>query len=181
MDDGTLLEADVVIVAVGVTPNTVVFQNCGMSISRFINVNEKMETSIKDIYAAGDVASINGRWFGQWVVASRQGEVAGTNAAGGYAVYKTTDVPYILNTMGTRVVCSGNTGVIQSDNSEVTYEIDQKIDKEQFHYSKLVFHNGLFVGYILVGEPAKAFNKLQPLINTSVSNEAINNILYRHG
>ena len=181
MDDGTLLEADVVIVAVGVTPNTVVFQNCGMSISRFLNVNEKMETSIKDIYAAGDVASINGRWFGQWVVASRQGEVAGTNAAGGYAVYKTTDVPYILNTMGTRVVCSGNTGVIQSDNSEVTYEIDQKIDKEQFHYSKLVFHNGLFVGYILVGEPAKAFNKHQPLINTSVSNEAINNILYRHG
>jgi nitrite reductase (NADH) large subunit len=178
MADGTLAEADVVIVTVGVAPNTDIFRNSGMSMNRFLNVNEKMETSIKDIYAAGDVASMNGRWFGQWAVAAKQGQIAGTNAAGGNAVYKTTDVPYILSTMGTKVVSSGDTGVFQSDNSEITYEIDQKIDKEQFSYSKLVFHNGLFVGYILVGEPAKALNKLQPLIKTSVSTETVNKILY---
>jgi len=178
MADETLLEADVVIVSVGVAPNTAVFQNTGMSINRFVNVNEKMETSIKDIYAAGDVACVNGRWFGQWSVAGKQGQVAGTNATGGNAVYKTTDVPYILATMGTRVVCSGDIGITQSDHSGEAYEIDQKIDKEQFNYSKLVFRNGLLVGYILVGEPAKAFNKLQQLMNTSVSVETINNILY---
>lgn len=178
MADGTLLEADVVIVSVGVTPNVAIFRNIGISMSRFLNVDEKMETSIKDIYAAGDVASINGRWFGQWRVADIQGQVAGTNAAGGNAVYKTTDVPYILSTMGTRVVCSGDTGAIQSDGSEVAYVIDKKVDKEKFSYSKLVFRNGLFVGYMLVGEPAKAFNKLQPLIKTSVSTENINNIIY---
>jgi len=177
MADDTLLEADVVIVAVGVAPNTAIFQNSGVSMNRYLNVNEKMETSIKDIYAAGDVASINGRWFGQWLVASRQGQVAGTNAAGGNALYETTDVPYILTTMGTKVVCSGDTAVIQSDNSAAAYEIDKKIDKEHFIYSKLVFRNGVFVGYILIGEPAKAFNKLQPLINTSVSADSINNML----
>ncbi|NLF43274.1 MAG: NAD(P)/FAD-dependent oxidoreductase, partial [Bacteroidales bacterium] len=178
MADDTSLEADVVIVAVGVAPNTAISQNNGICMNRFLTVNEKMETNIKDIYAAGDVASINGRWFGQWSVANRQGQVAGTNAAGGNAVYKTVDVPYILATMGTRVVCSGDTGVIQSENFEATAKIDRKIDKEKFLYSKLVFRNGLFVGYILVGEPAKAFNKLQSMINTSVSTENINHILY---
>jgi len=79
--------------------------------------------------------------------------------------------------MGTKVVCSGDTAVIQSDNSAAAYEIDKKIDKEHFIYSKLVFRNGVFVGYILIGEPAKAFNKLQPLINTSVSADSINNML----
>jgi nitrite reductase (NADH) large subunit len=137
-----------------------------------------METSIKGIYAAGDVASINGTWFGQWTVAAKQGQISGTNAAGGNAVYNTTGVPYILSTMGTKVVCSGDTGDLQPNNSDMPYEIDQKIDKEQFNYSKLVFRNGVLVGYILVGEPAKAFNKLQQLMNTSVSVETINNILY---
>ena len=179
MADDTLIEADVVIVSVGVAPNTALFQNSGLSMDRFLNVNEKMETSIQDIYAAGDVASVNGKWFGLWTAASRQGQVAGTNAAGGNAVYETTDIPYVLNTMGTRVVCSGDTGVIQSDTPEAAYEIDQRIDKDQFAYSKLVFYKGLFVAYMLVGEPAKAFNKLRPLINTSVSADTINNILYK--
>ncbi|MGI5852152.1 MAG: NAD(P)/FAD-dependent oxidoreductase [Caldicoprobacterales bacterium] len=179
MADGSLIEADVVIVSVGVAPKTALFQNSGLSMDRFLNVNEKMETSITDIYAAGDVASVNGRWFGLWAAASRQGQVAGTNAAGGNAVYETTDIPYVLNTMGTRVVCSGDTGAIQSDTPEGAYEIDQRIDKEQFAYSKLVFCNGLFVGYMLVGEPAKAFNRLRPLINTGANAETINSILYK--
>lgn len=178
MTDGTVIDADVVIVSVGVAPNTSVIKDTGISMDRFVSVNEKMETSIKDIYAAGDVASINGKWFGQWAVAGKQGQVAGTNAAGGNAVYKTTDVPYILSTMGTRVVCSGDTGIVQPGNPEATYETDRKVGKEHFNYSKLVFRDGLFVGYILIGDPAKAFSKLQPLINTSVNAETVNNILY---
>jgi len=59
-----------------------------------------------------------------------------------------------------------------------TIEIDRKIDKQRFFYSKLVFRNGLFAGYILIGEPAKAFNKLQSLINTGVNAATINNMLY---
>jgi len=176
MDDHTSLETDAVIVAVGVAPNTEIFQGTGISIDRFVNVNEKMETSIEDIYAAGDVASVNGRWFGLWAVAGKQGQVAGTNAAGGNAAYKITDTPYILATMGTRVVCLGDTGTLP----EATYEKDQKIDNEHFSYSKLVFRNGAFVGYILVGEPAKAFNKLQSMINTNASVESINKILYNN-
>ena len=45
-----------------------------------MNVNERMETSIKNIYAVGDIACINGKWFGQWSVAGKQGQVSGINA-----------------------------------------------------------------------------------------------------
>ncbi|NLW03264.1 MAG: NAD(P)/FAD-dependent oxidoreductase [Clostridiaceae bacterium] len=178
MADGMLLDADIVIVSVGVSPNVAVFRDTGISMNRFIEVNENMETGIEGIYAAGDIASVSGRWFGLWSVANRQGQVAGANAAGGNAAYRADDVPYMLATMGTRVVCSGDAGVIQPDDSKAAYTIDRKIDKEKYLYSKLVFRNGLFVGYMLVGEPAGAFSKLQPLLNTNASAEKINSILY---
>jgi len=177
MADGSFLEADVVIVAVGVAPNTSVCRDRGINMNRYLNVNEKMETNIENIYAAGDVASVNGRWFGQWRVAGMQGQVAGANAAGGNAVYKTDDIPYILATMGTRVVCSGDAGILQADNSDTVYKIDRQTDKERFSYSKLVFRDGLFVGYILVGEPAKAFSKIQPLLMTDAKAADIRKIL----
>jgi nitrite reductase (NADH) large subunit len=178
MADDTLLDADIVIVSVGVAPNTAIFKDRGFDLDRFLKVNDKMVTNIKDVYAAGDLASVDGRWFGQWSVASSQGQVAGTNAAGGNAVYKIIDVPYMLNTMGTKVACAGETSIVQSDSSEISYEIDQKLDEVKFDYSKLVFRDGLFVGYILIGEPAKAFSKLQSMLKTYASAETINNILY---
>lgn len=178
MADDTLLEADAVIVTVGVAPNTAIAQNTGIEISRFLTVNEKMETSVRDVYAAGDVASVNGRWFGQWQVAGKQGQVAGTNAAGGNAIYELVDIPYILATMGTRVVCSGDTAANQSGEVEAIYDIDQRLDNEKYNYSKLVFRNGLFVGYMLIGDPTKAFSKLQSMINTNSDKESINKILY---
>lgn len=176
--DGTSLDADIVAVTVGVAPNTSVFRDSGIDMNRFVTVNDKMETSLKDVYAAGDVVSVNGRWFGLWSVASSQGQVAGTNAAGGDAVYKANDAPYMLASMGTRVVCSGDTCISRPDTAKEAYEILQNVDKDHFSYSRLIFHDGVFVGYILIGEPAKAFNKLQSLIKTSASSETINNILY---
>ena len=108
----------------------------------------------------------------------RPGKVAGANSAGGNSVYKITDVPYILSTMGTRVVSAGDLGTSQSDATEAAYDIYQKADEDKYSYSRLVFRDGLFVGYILIGEPAKAFSKLQSLIQTSADAETINGIIY---
>ena len=129
MADDTLLEADAVVVAVGVSPNIDIFRNNGISMNRFLNVNERMETSTKDIYAAGDIACVNGKWSGQWSAANRQGQVAGANAAGGNAVYETADISYILATMGTRVVCSGDTGIIRQDGSDAEYKTERRVDR----------------------------------------------------
>ena len=55
--DGTHVEADAVIVGVGITPNTQLAEQAGLDIDNGIRVNAQLRTSDPDIFAAGDVAS----------------------------------------------------------------------------------------------------------------------------
>jgi len=92
---GETIPADLVVVATGVRANTELAQKTGLTIgeTRGIKVNMKMETSLKDVYAAGDcvesVSLITHRPTVSQLgtTAVRQGKVAGTNSAGGYAIF----------------------------------------------------------------------------------------------
>jgi len=87
--------ADLVIIATGVIPNVQLAKDAGIKIGETggIKTNMRMETSVKDVYAAGDCAeSVNlitkRPMLSQLgTTAVRQGKVAGINAAGGYAVF----------------------------------------------------------------------------------------------
>lgn len=57
LDDGTLVEADLAIVGVGITPNTELAETCGLEVANGIQVDEHLRTSDPDIFAAGDVAN----------------------------------------------------------------------------------------------------------------------------
>jgi NADH oxidase (H2O2-forming) len=92
---GEQIAADFVVVATGVRANTELAQKVGIALgeTRAIKVNMRMETSVKDIYAAGDcVESINLITKRPTIsqlgtTAVRQAKVAGINAAGGYAIF----------------------------------------------------------------------------------------------
>jgi len=92
---GEEIPADLVIVATGVRPNVQLAKDAGIKIGETggIKTNMRMETSVKDVYAAGDCAeSVNlitkRPMLSQLgTTAVRHGKVAGTNAAGGYAVF----------------------------------------------------------------------------------------------
>jgi NADH oxidase (H2O2-forming) len=92
---GEQIAADMVVVATGVRANTELSTKAGVALgeTRAIKTNSKMETNIKDIYAAGDCAeSINivtkkPACPQLGTVAVRHGKVAGTNAAGGYSQF----------------------------------------------------------------------------------------------
>jgi NAD(P)H-nitrite reductase large subunit len=85
---GRRLVCEMVVVAVGVKPNTELAQTAGIAVNRGIVVDRHQQTSVADIYAAGDVAETLDSLTGQpavpaiWPVAVRQGEVAGYNMAG---------------------------------------------------------------------------------------------------
>ena len=92
---GEQIPCDMVVVATGVRANTELAKNAGITIgeTRGIKTNMRMGTSVKDVYAAGDCAEsvhlVTGRpTLSQLgTTAVRQAKVAGTNAAGGYAIF----------------------------------------------------------------------------------------------
>jgi len=92
---GKQIEADLFICAFGVRANVNLAKNAGIALgeTRAIKTNARMETNVKDVYAAGDCAEcihmITQRpTLSQLgTTAVRQAKVAGINAAGGYAVF----------------------------------------------------------------------------------------------
>ncbi|HMA67134.1 MAG TPA: FAD-dependent oxidoreductase [Desulfosalsimonadaceae bacterium] len=89
------LQADLVIMATGISPNTDLARDAGLEISSsgFLAVNEYMQTSDPDIYAGGDCVEVPNQITGKPAVfplgsmANRQGRVIGTNLAGGNAKF----------------------------------------------------------------------------------------------
>ena len=149
--DSRTIDADLIILATGVRPNISFLEGTGAEIDQGIVVNEFMETSVPCIYSAGDVAQ--GRDFstGEWVVhalqptATEHGRVAALNMAGKRTAYRGSLSMNVLDTVG---LISHTFGLWQGCEGG---EIVEKVDQDNFLYTRLCFDGELLIGAITIG------------------------------
>lgn len=96
LDNGSTVDAQLVIVGVGVRPRTQLAEFAALEVDNGVLVNAYMQTSAPEIYAAGDIARFkwNDQWvrIEHWVHAERQGQLAAANMLGLQRPFR--DVPF---------------------------------------------------------------------------------------
>jgi NAD(P)H-nitrite reductase large subunit len=163
--DAREIECDIVVLAVGIKPAIELGQKAGIEIGSLggIEVDNTMMTSVKDIYAAGDVVetydiSRDTNWINAiWPCAAEQGRIAGLNMAGQKTIYEGS---FRRNSIGNFIgVPAISMGITHADVCTECAPGDQFQEvkgKTKDTYRKLILKNGRLVGAILVGQTLKS-------------------------
>ena len=157
LQDGTKLSCDMLVVAIGVQPNTDLVKDSDIKVNRGIKINDKMETSTAGVYAAGDVSEgfdiiyRTGRVLPLLPNAYLQGETAGRNMAGAETVFAGG---LAMNAIGFGDLPMLTAGIIKPESEE--FEVLTDVDVENMSYRKIVLRDGCIVGYICLNKVDRA-------------------------
>ncbi len=151
LESGEALDADMVISATGVRPNTGFLQGSGIDVDNGILVNDRLQTNVHDVFAAGDVCQ--GLDFSTGVrsvqaiqpTATEHGPVAAANMCGLDLAHQGSINMNVLDTLGLISSSFGLwMGVDGGDDAELS-------DPERFKYLNLQFEDDVLVGASSLG------------------------------
>jgi nitrite reductase (NADH) large subunit len=149
-NDGSEIQADLVVMAVGIRPNVDLAQESGISVNRGILVNDYMETDIPQIYALGECAEHRGAVYGLVAPLYEQGKVLAKRICG------VEGMPYQGSTVSTQLKVSGvdvfSAGKIFEDENTKTMKI---FDEYLGVYKKIIIEEGKIVGAVLFGDTSE--------------------------
>lgn len=156
LKNGWEIPCDLLVVAAGVKPNLDFLDGVSIDIGRGIRVNERQETSLQDVYAAGDVCESYECFTDKvsltpiWPSAVRQGQVAGSNMAGG--TKKIEGNFAFKNSMSFCGLATVSFGLPNPPDNSYTILVEE----DSCNYKKFVLKEGRITGAILQGDIAGA-------------------------
>ena len=148
--DGRRIDADAVIFAAGIRPNTALAKEAGIAVNRGIVVDDVMQTGTQDIFALGECAEHRGICYGLVEPAYEQARVLARHLAGGAACYGGSVLATNLKVSGVSVFSAGDFMGGQGCETIVLSDIRHGT------YKKLVISEGRLTGAVLVGDTADA-------------------------
>ncbi|XEC95749.1 nitrite reductase large subunit NirB [Paenibacillus tarimensis] len=145
--DGTSVEGDLVVIAVGIRPNVKLAAESGIKVNHAILVNDYMETSAPNVYAVGECAEHRGIVYGMVAPLYEQGKVLAKRICG------VDTAPYEGSIMAAQLKVSGIDLFSAGDinDSEITASI-QYLDGVNQTYKKICVKDGKIVGAVLFGD-----------------------------
>ncbi|RKD31939.1 NAD(P)/FAD-dependent oxidoreductase [Thermohalobacter berrensis] len=158
--DGIVIECDGVVYSIGIKPNIDILEGTGIETNYGVIVNEKMETNVKDVYAAGDVAEYDNNIYGLWNIAIGQGKVAGYNMVGKEAIYEHIVPVTRLSAFNLSLFSMGD--VNEADASEILVEDNS----EKNSYKKILIKDNKVIGAVVIGNI-----KSSPVLKKAIENE----------
>lgn len=147
LKDGTVLDADLVILAVGIRPNIALAQRAGLRCNRGILVNDTMQTFDPSIYAVGECIEHRNQTFGLVEPLWGQAFICATHLAEhGSLTFKSPTVPTQLKVSGVDVFSAGN-----FEPKEDYEDIILNDDKRQI-YKRIIIQKDKVIGAVLFGD-----------------------------
>ena len=150
LKSGKTVDFDVLVVAVGVRPNTELAAGAGCEVNRGIVTDARSATTVPDIYAAGDCAishditADTDRILAILPNAYMQGETAGHNMAGDPHEFTKAVPMNASGFMGLHMITAGS------------YEGETYLEQDEDHYKLLITRDNHLVGFIMIGDVDRA-------------------------
>ncbi len=157
---GKRIGCDLLLYATGIKSNTEIVRETAIRVNQGIVVNERMQTSVANVYAAGDVAEYQGRVYGLWNIAVEQGKTAGHNIVNQPATYHTIVPVTTLNGYGISLFSMGNI-----DETSASLAIVDE-DQERRVYRRIFVRDHRIVGAIMIGDTTKS-----PVLKTAIEQQ----------
>ena len=157
LTDGSDEACDMIIVAVGVRPASKLAVEVGAEQGRGLICGPDLQTSLPDVYAAGDVKvtdTLDGseRPLALWPNAVRQGRIAAMHMAGVPGALP-NEGSFAVNAVDFFDITLLTSGII---NPPADGDFDVRVEVEDDEYVKFVMRDGKLVGYVLLNRPDNA-------------------------
>ncbi|MCL4113300.1 UNVERIFIED_CONTAM: hypothetical protein GTU68_039330 [Idotea baltica] len=165
LKSGKKIVCDIVVYAIGTTPNIEVAKEAGIDCGRGVTINEHLRTSDPDIFAVGEIAEFKKRLYGITAAAEQQADVLSQYIAGDINAHYTGST--LLNILKFEDLDLCSIGIIPTGSDKLQYEEIIYTDVVERQYQKCVVKDDRLVGVVLIGDKSK-FAEFRNLIENKI-------------